>query len=49
MLNFPLISLNLLLYQSSKIQSSFVLYGLSVQVHFHFGFYAQTTSKDFVK
>ena len=23
--------------------------GLSVPVHFHFGYYAQTTSKDFVK
>ncbi len=49
MVHFPLTSLNRLLRKSSKIQSSPMLYNLSVQVHFHFGFYAQTTSKDFVK
>jgi len=49
MIHFPLTYFKVLQHKRSKLQSSFVLYALSVPVHFHFGFYAQTTSKDFVK
>lgn len=49
MIHFPRTFLKMLQHKRSKIQSSFMLYALSVPVHFHFGFYAQTTSKDFVK
>lgn len=49
MIHFPRASLKSLHHNCSKIKSSFLRYGLSVPVHFHFGFYAQTTSKDFVK
>jgi hypothetical protein len=32
-----------------KLQVAYALYSLTVPVHFHFGYYAQTSSKDFVK
>ncbi|MES2275106.1 MAG: hypothetical protein V4592_03725 [Bacteroidota bacterium] len=49
MIHLPFNSFKGLCAKRNKIQVSFALYGLSVPVHFHFGFYAQTTSKDFVK
>lgn len=39
---------NILLFKRNKMSVSFAVYGLLVPVHFHFGFFAQTTSKDFV-
>ncbi len=49
MIHLPLTYFKMLQHKSSKMQSSFRLYALFVPVHFHFGFYAHTTSKDFVK
>jgi len=41
-------TLNILLNKRDKMLASFAIYGLLVSVHFRFGFFAQTTSKDFV-
>ncbi|SDD75531.1 hypothetical protein SAMN05216464_102476 [Mucilaginibacter pineti] len=49
MLNFQKSFYHFFKLLCNKLQVAFTVYGLSVPVHFHFGYYAQTTSKDFVK
>lgn len=49
MLSFQKSFYRFFLFLCNKIQVAFTVYGWSVPVHFHFGYHAQTTSKDFVK
>nr|MBB6148428.1 hypothetical protein [Mucilaginibacter sp. SP1R1] len=49
MFNLQISFYRYLLLLCNKLQVAFAFYGFSVPVHFHFGYYAQTNSKDFVK